>query len=143
VQGVVPAEDIELGYLPELGFNRLFVNHSSIQQSILDRSYSFHIPSEYGKVKTQDQQNPFWDKDDATIASMQILHLKMGLGMLPTNRWCAGPIPLGTLEKDDTLSCLILKKIDREEMKFRRLGYLETSDGKFFEDELSTILEIV
>jgi hypothetical protein len=66
------------------------------------------------------------------LVSMNNMSLELGLGTLPTMTWCAGLISCCRLERNDQLSCLLLKIVNTEEMKFRRVGYLEAMDGRFF-----------
>jgi hypothetical protein len=95
------------------------------------------------KRDTQKDRKEFReDMDDAEIRSMNLL-LEFGFGMLPGKTWCVGSTPCCSLEKDHILCCLILKKVDEEETKFRRLGYAEVLDGKLVEQESPTIFTLI
>jgi hypothetical protein len=93
-------------------------------------------------ANTQTQQ-PSGDIDIDELVSMQNKCLELGWGMPPTMTWCAGPIPCCRLERKDKLSSLILKLVDAEEMKFRRVGYLEIMGGRLFEGLAPITLEII
>lgn len=77
------------------------------------------------------------------LVSMQNMSLELGIGTLPTMTWCAGLISCCRLERNDTLSCLLLRRVDTEEIKFRRVGYLEIMDGRLFEGLAPITLEII
>ena len=57
--------------------------------------------------------------------------------------WRVGPVTCCTLERENSLSCLILKNIGAEEMKFRRVGYVQVKDGQCFEETVPTTIEII
>jgi hypothetical protein len=93
-------------------------------------------------VNAQTQQ-PSGGIDIDELVSMQNKCLELGWGMLPTMTWCAGLISCCRLERKDNLSSLILKLVDAEEMKFRRVGYLEIMGGRLFEGLAPITLEII
>ncbi|PQE04863.1 HET domain-containing protein [Rutstroemia sp. NJR-2017a BBW] len=96
------------------------------------------------KRDTQKDRKEFCDyMDDAEIASLYSFLLEKGIGMLPEKTWCVGSTPYCSVKEEETLCCLILKKSDEEEMKFRRLGYVEVWDGKLVEGESPTVLTLV
>ena len=86
---------------------------------------------------------PFGDIAIDTVVSVQNMSLELGGCTLPTMTWCAGFISFCRLERKDKLSCLLLKKVDAEEMKFRRVGYVEIRDGRLFEGLAPITLEII
>jgi hypothetical protein len=88
-------------------------------------------------------RQPFGDISIDQLVSFQNLSIELGIGALPTMTWCAGPISCCRLTRKDTLSCLLLKKVDAEGMKFRRVGYLESMDGRLFEGLAPVTLEII
>ena len=88
-------------------------------------------------------RQPFGDISIEHLVSIQNLSLELGIGALPTMTWCAGPISCCRLKRNDKLSCLLLKKLDTEEMKFRRVGYLESMDGRLFQGLVPVTLEII
>lgn len=88
-------------------------------------------------------RQPFGDIGIDKLVSMQNMSLELGVGALPIMTWCAGPISCCRLERNDNLSCLLLKIVDAEEMKFRRVGYLEIMDGRLFEGQAPITLEII
>ncbi|PQE05903.1 heterokaryon incompatibility protein [Rutstroemia sp. NJR-2017a BVV2] len=99
-----------------------------------------------GSVKrdTQKDRKEFCDDmDDAEIASLQSLLLEKGFGMLPEKTWCVGSTLCCSLKEDEILCCLILKKVDEEETKFRRLGYVKVWDGKLVENESPIVLTLI
>jgi hypothetical protein len=87
-------------------------------------------------------QRPLGDIAIDKLVSKQKLSLELEGCTLPTMTWCAGLISCCRLERKDTLSCLLLKKVDAEEMKFRRVGYVEIMDGRLFEGLAPVTLEI-
>lgn len=88
-------------------------------------------------------RQPFGDISIERLVSIQNLSIELGIGALPTMTWCAGPISCCRLKRKDTLSCLLLKIVDAEGMKFRRVGYLESMDGRLFEGLAPVTLEII
>jgi hypothetical protein len=85
-------------------------------------------------TNAQLRRHLFGNKSDNHLASMQNSFLENWPRMLPTMTWRGAPVPCCTLERENLLSCLILKKIDAEEMKFRRVGYVQVKDGQCFEE---------
>jgi hypothetical protein len=88
-------------------------------------------------------RQPFGDISIERLVSIQNLSIELGIGALPTMNWCAGPISCCRFKRKDTLSCLLLKIMDAEGMKFRRFGYLESMDGRLFEGLAPVTLEII
>ncbi|TVY34737.1 hypothetical protein LOCC1_G007171, partial [Lachnellula occidentalis] len=76
------------------------------------------------------------------LASLQTSLLSIGGNTPPEMTWCAGPASCRRMEKHDSLSCLILKKVDAG-VKYRRVGYLELSKGHLFDGVSPTTLEII
>ena len=62
--------------------------------------------------------------------------------MWPGLTWCGDEVPNIKLERNNSFKCLILKKIDAQEIKFRRVGYVEIFEGHCFEEVVPTILYI-
>lgn len=56
--------------------------------------------------------------------------------------WCGDEAPNLKLDRSNRFNCLILRKVDAQEMKFRRVGYVEILDGHCFEGVIPTILYI-
>lgn len=92
---------------------------------------------------TAEMQRPFGEIGIDELVSMQNKSLELGMGTLPEMTWCAGPISLCWLRSNDYLSCLLLKRVDAKEMKFRRVGYLKMMDGRLFEGLAPVTLEII
>ena len=104
---------------------------------------SDHDISDRSSNSNVESRQPFGDISIERLVSIQNLSIELGIGALPTMTWCAGPISCCRLKRKDTLSCLLLKIVDAEGMKFRRVGYLESMDGRLFEGLAPVTLEII
>lgn len=85
---------------------------------------------------------PYEGHSTDELASLQTFLLSIGGNTLPEMTWCAGPISCRRMEENDSLGCLLLKKVDAG-VKYRRVGYLELHKGRLFDGVAPTTLEII